>query len=150
MNEPILSGEGAGLKRPRKRIAIAVALVVGAAIFGWVQLREAGDPVPLELRSGESLSAREVQLREIIGNPPGAPEGFECARAYEVRTIAPEATFSKEFRLNFSGIAQRGLRAIRIHQEKWEPVECTRPWLGRVDYYIEDTRPGIYALGHMR
>jgi hypothetical protein len=147
MDSPIVAKQMPRLKRPGKGIAMAIALLVGALLLVWSQRDAIGERKLLELRMGETLTAAEISLREIVGTPPGSPGGFKVVRAYEVRPVDPAMRFSKDFRLNFIAVETGDMEVIRIDDSGWQRVDDHRPWLGKVDLYVESTQPGIYALG---
>jgi len=146
-----VTGEDKGLKVRGKRVTLALALLVGAIIAGVAIRGQQGPPPPLEISADESLLPQEILLREIIGAPAGAPEGFECLQVYEVRPLDTAASFARPFTINFTrGGDDSGLEVARLEDGTWVEVKHSRPWFSDVTARVRTEKPGIYALGRRR
>ncbi|MBK9976250.1 MAG: hypothetical protein IPP14_15905 [Planctomycetes bacterium] len=144
----ILSPPARAHKPLRKMTALALVILVLALGVGWWQRQSAPPPKPVVISSKEKLRPEQIQFREILGRPAGAPAGFECVQTYDVRPLDETERFSESFVLNFfEGAGETGLVVAQLKDGRWIPLDQSSPPHKEVTASVEVQQGGTYSLG---
>lgn len=134
-----------------RRTTVFAAVIAIAVLAAWWMQRPGERPKPMQISPDEALFPEEISFVEIIGQPAGAPPGFECLQAYDVRPIDPKAAFSHPFTLNFfEGQGVSDLQTAQLADGKWIKLEGKKPRHPEVTASVEVSQGGLYAVGRFK
>ncbi|MBX3473611.1 MAG: hypothetical protein KF754_04450 [Planctomycetes bacterium] len=134
-----------------RRSTVFAAVIAVAVLAAWWMQKPGAAPKPMQISPNESLHPDEISFVEVLGQPAGAPPGFDCIQVYDVRPIDPKAAFSEPFTLNFfEGKGRNDLQLAQLVDGKWIKLEGKKPRHPDVTASIEAQQAGLYAVGRFR